>query len=72
MLPRHRKRPRRYEIGEGEGHAVEDVETWYQLVSLEAMDMLINGIKDLFQIYSKLEELLVKSANKQDTNEELE
>ena len=77
MLPRYRKRPKRYEIGEGEGHAVEDVETRYRLVYFEALDLLTIGIRDCFQqlgyqIYSKLEELLVKSANKQDTNEVLE
>ena len=41
------------------------------------MDLLINGIKDRFhqpgyQTYSKLEALLLKSANKQDATEELD
>ena len=74
VLPRHRKWSKRYDIGKGEGHAVEDVETRYQLVYFEPLDLFINGIKNCFQqlgyqIYSKLEELLVKSANKQDTTE---
>ena len=49
VLPRHRKRPKRYKIGEGGGYAVEDVETRYRVVYFEALDLLINGIKDCFQ-----------------------
>ena len=73
-MPRHRKRPKRYEIGEGVGDAVEDVETRYRVVYFEALDLFIKYRFQLsgYQIYSKLEELLVKSANKQDTTEELE
>ena len=69
MLPKHRKWPKTYDIGEVEGHAVEDIEIRSQLLYFEAMDLFINGIKDRFQqlgyqIYSKLEKLLVKSAKK--------
>ena len=49
MLPWQRKQPKRYDIGEGEGHIVKDVETGNQLVYLEAMDLLMNGIKYRFQ-----------------------
>ena len=76
VVPRHRKRPMRYEIGEGDGHVVKDAETRYRFIYYEGLDLLINGIKDRFQqpgyqTYSKLEGLLLKSANKQDATDEL-
>ena len=58
------------------GHVIEDAETRYRLIYYEVLDLLINSIKDRFhqpgyQTYSKLEALLLESANKQDATEEL-
>ena len=76
VVPRQRKRPKRYENGDGIGYMAESVETRYCLIYNEVLDLLINSIRNHFQqqgyvTYSKLEQLLLKSANRQDATDEL-
>ena len=68
---------RRYETGTGEGSHPEEVQDYYRHIFFEALDLTINGIQNQFdqpgyQIYSRLESLLVKAANKQDYEEDLD
>lgn len=75
VLPRRRKRPRRYDDG-SEGDFPEKVEDFYRPIYFEALDLLICGIQARFdqpgyKIYSKLEEVLVKAANKEEYEEDL-
>ena len=54
-----------------------DVKIKYRQVFYEALDLLVNGIKDRFnqpgyKVYSQLEQLLVKSAHGKDANTELD
>jgi len=49
----------------------ETVEDWYQAAFFEALDLVIEGIKDFFDqpgyaIYRNLEELLVKEASSEE------
>ena len=76
VLPRQRKRPRRYEDGSAEGAFPDKVEDLYRVVYFEAIDLIVNCIKDRFdqpgyQQYRKLEELLVNAANKEPYDEHL-
>lgn len=77
VLPRKRKVPRRYDMGTGEGDHPERVEDFYRVIYFEALDLITNSIQNRFdqpgyQTYSKLENLLIKAANKQDYTEELD
>ena len=74
-LPRKRKAPRRFEIGDGEGYHSLTVEEHYRTMYFEALDYAVSGIKEHFdqpgyKIYKNLEGLLVKAANKQDYSAE--
>ena len=75
VLPRQRKRPKRYEDG-GEGYSPENVEDFYRPIFFKAVDLVIGGIRARFdqpgyKLYSKLEEVLVKAANKENFDAEL-
>ena len=75
VLPRRRKRPRRYDDG-SEGDFPEKVEDFYRPIYFEALDHLMCGIRARFdqpgyKLYSKLEEVPMKAANKEDYEEEL-
>ena len=77
VLPRRRKAPKRYAIGTGEGSNPERVEDYYRCAYFEALDLTINCIENRFdqpgyQIYSRLESLLVKAANKLDYEEDID
>ena len=76
VLPRQRKRPRRYEASTSEGSFPQTVQDLYRITYFEAFDLLISGIKSCFdqpgyRMYSKLEDLLVKEANKEEIKEEM-
>ena len=76
VLPRRRKRPRRYEDGSAEGHFPTDVKSFYRSIYFEALDLVTSAIKARFdqpgyQVYSKLEALLVNGANNEEFSEEL-
>ena len=47
VLPRQRKRPRRYETGT-EGSFPQTVEDLYRIAYYEALDLIIGGIKSRF------------------------
>ena len=75
-LPRRRKAPKRYEIGEGEGYHSPTVSEHYRRLYFEAIDLVISGIKNRFDqpgyaIYRNLEALLLKAANNEDYSCEL-
>ena len=68
-------RPKRYEDG-GEGYSPENVEDFYRPIFFEAVDLVIGGIRARFdqpgyKLYSKLEEVLVKAASKENFDAEL-
>ena len=67
-LPRRRKTPKRYETGTG-GDFPEDVESRYRRIFYEALDLITSAIESRFQqpgynVYSKLEDVLVKAATR--------
>ena len=68
---------KRYAIGTGEGGNPERVEDYYRCVYFKSLDLTINCIENRFdqpgyQIYSRLESLLVKAANKLDYEEDID
>ena len=69
VLPRKRKVPRRLDYGSADNSFFfETVEDWYRAAYFEALDLVIEAIKDCFDqpgyaIYRNLEELLVKGAS---------
>jgi len=76
ILPRKRKAPSRFEIGQGKGYHAQNIEDYYRSMYFEALDYAVSSIQDCFdqpgfQVYKNLEELLVKAANKQDYSTEL-
>ena len=77
VIPRQRKRPRRYDDGASESDVLESVESFYRHTYYEALNFLVCGIKERFdqpgyKLYSNLEALLVKAAKKENYNEELQ
>ena len=69
VFPRQRKIPT-------EGETPTDVQALYRPIFFEALDLVISGIKARFdqpgyKTYIKLEELLVKAANKEEYESEL-
>ena len=77
VLPRQRKRPRRYEDGASEGDFSDSVEHLYRRTYYEALNLVISGIKERFnqpgyKLYSNLEALLVKAAKKEKYDEEFQ
>ena len=68
VLPRQRKRPRRYESGTSEGSFPQTIQDLHRITYYEALDLIISSIKSHFdqpgyKTYSKLEDLL-KAAKK--------
>lgn len=77
VLPRQRKRPRRYEEGASVGDFHETTEGLHRCIYYEALDLIVTGIKDRFdqpgyRLYSNLEALLVKAAKTERFDEELQ
>ena len=75
-LPRQRKRPRGYETGLSDSSFPQTVEELYGIAYFEALDLLLSAIKSRidqpgYHVYSKLEELVLKAANKESFEEEL-
>ena len=76
VLPHQSKRLRRYDTGMSEGSYPQTVQDLYRVTYYEALDLVISSIKSGFdqpgyKTYSKLEDLLVKAANKKDLKEEI-
>jgi len=76
-LPRRRKTPRRYEVGEGESHFPASVEEHYRRFYFEVLDLAINSIKQRFdqpgyRMYQHLESLILQGSNGKPYEEDLE
>ena len=66
VLPRKRKAPKRFEVGSGEGVTPSSAENHYKVIYFEAIDTVIACIRGRFhqkgfQMYFKLEQLLINS-----------
>ena len=75
-LPRKRKTPRRFEIGDAEAYHSSSVEQHYRRVYYEVLDSAVSSITDRFDqpgyaTYSNLEALLLKAAHKDDFTHEI-
>ena len=74
--PRRRKTPRRYEVGESAGDFHDTPESYYKQQYLEAMDLIINFVKERFSqpgyaTYIKMQDLVVKAAKSEEYHNEL-
>lgn len=79
ILPRQRRAPPRFEVGDGEisHHFPSCVQEHYRPIYFEAIDTLATCLKDRFaqadfEMYAKLEQILVKGAKAECVDEELE
>ncbi|XP_028407434.1 zinc finger MYM-type protein 1-like [Dendronephthya gigantea] len=75
-LPRKRKAPARYEMGEAEPWHPKTSEDLYRKIYYEALDLITSAINERFdqpsfKSYSKLEALLLKSLKSEDISLEL-
>ena len=73
---RRRKAPRRFETGNAPPEFPSTVEDHFRRIYFEALDLVLQGIRERFdqpgyQIYCKLECLLLKAAQNVDHNDEL-
>ena len=76
QLPRKRKVPKRFEVGEGEVHFPATVEEHYRRYYFEALDLTINCVRQRFdqpgyRMYQHLESLLLKTSNGDNFDEDL-
>ncbi len=76
-LPRQRKVTKRYEEGISTGYFPESPKEYYKQLFFEAVDLIVNCIKDCFdqqgyKIYSSLESLLMKSCKGESINDDLD
>ena len=76
-LPRKRRVPSRFEVGQGEGYYSPTAKAHYHSYYFEALDLVIFSIQERFDqpgyvVYSNLEELLLKAANCKDYSSELD
>ena len=76
QLPRHRRRPRRYDDGDSSGDFADDPKLLYRKHYYEGIDHIINCIEDRFnqpgyRIYSSLETLLRKACKQEDFEPDL-
>ena len=74
ILPRKRRVPSCYEVGEGEGHHSLIIKDHYRRCYFESLDLVVSSIQERFDqrgyvVYSNLEGLLV---NGKDYSSELE
>lgn len=75
-IPRKRKPPVRYEVGEGEPWHPETSEEMYRKIFYEALDLIVSAINERFdqpsfKAFAKLEALLLKSLKSEDISIEL-
>ena len=76
ILPRKRRAPLRFEVGEGDSYHSPTVEDHFRKHYFEALDLAVSSIQDRFNqpgyaVYQNLEELLLKSVNKKDFSSNL-
>ena len=77
QLPRKHRAPKRYETGLAEAEFHEDPKAYHRQHYYDAFDLVINCIKERFdqpgyEVYYKLEKLLVKAAQNQDVTSEFD
>ena len=75
-LPRWKRAPQRYEIGEGQGSFPETANDYYRRIYFEALYVLIAPIAERFNetgflAYGQLESLLLKSLKGEDVSVEM-
>ena len=75
-LPRKRRVPARYEVGEAEQWYPQTAEDLYKPIYYEALDLIVSAITERFdqpsfKAYAKLEALLLKSCKSEDISNEL-
>lgn len=75
-LPRKRRAPERYEVGEAEPWFPRTAEDLYRPLYYEALDLIISAITERFdqpsfKAYAKLEALLLKCCKSEDISDEL-
>ncbi|CAB4030796.1 zinc finger MYM-type 1-like [Paramuricea clavata] len=75
-VPRKRKAPARYEVGEGEPWYPKTSEDLYRKICYEALDLIVSAINERFdqpsfKAYAKLEALLLKSLKSEDISYEM-
>lgn len=76
-LPRKRKAPRHFEVGEGkESYNDSSIEDHYRLLYFEVLDLAVTGISQWFNqpgysVYKNLENVLVYAANRKPFDEQL-
>ena len=73
-LPRQRKAPKRFEVGEARPECLTSVEGHFRRIYYEALDLLITCIKNRFdqpgyRIYQNLQELLLSAFNNRNYDE---
>ena len=76
-MPRHHKRPRRYEEGVAEPYYPEEPKLHYRQLYFQSIDAAIATIEDRFKqadynMYAKLEPVLLVAAKKDDYSSELQ
>ena len=76
ILPRIRKVPRRYEVGSSSGVSALSPESHYRTIYYETVDTVIACISDRFnqegyQVYSKLEQILVNDGQSEEEIDEV-
>ena len=76
MLPRKRKAPRRYEVGDGQGTFLETVQDYFRAEYYVVIDAALACIRQQFnqpgyQTYCRLENLLTSAANGTDYQQDL-
>ena len=73
-IPRKRRPCKRYDSGSSEGDRPGNVQDMYRRIFFEALDLIICGIQTQpgYQVYCMLENLLLKAANKENFDEELQ
>ena len=76
-LPRKRKRPTRYEVGNAEAEFHETVEGQYRQIYYQAVDTIVGTIRDRFdqdgyKTYLNLENLLLKAIRNESFEQEFD
>ena len=76
-VPRARKTPKRYEIGQGDSSYPDSPKALYHVAYFEGLGLIVNAIKDRFEqpgyvMYKNLKEILLKCVHGQDYSDELQ
>ena len=77
MLPRRRKMPKRFEVGNALPEFPSEPEDYYRRVYFEGLDLIVQAISDRFgqpgyRTYRNLQELILKAIRGEDFKSELE